>query len=187
MRIVVILATEQHIATDGDAAGGMNHLQGQRPDQCHQQVDINRPDNSVGVDNVVAKQQLQVDENEHQRIGDGDDIFQYKEGIGVLAETDQAQRQVNAEENGGEGDQSYVACGKYPRKEHAQQQYVEQQNAVITELHDHRQYKYGGNQHDQQGDEAGIRQPVRLEIPDQISHGESTLGLAKRLGGSGDK
>jgi hypothetical protein len=42
---------------------------------------------------------------------------------------------------------------------------------VATEFHDCRKYEYCGEEHDQQGEETGVRQPIRPEISDEISHG----------------
>ena len=50
-----------------------------------------------------------------------------------------------------------------PEKKYAQQKYVEQQDSPISSCHVNWQHEYCHNKHDQQGDETGISQPVRLQ------------------------
>jgi hypothetical protein len=53
-----------------------------------------------------------------------------------------------------------------PEKKHAEQNNVEQPHSLTSDFHDDREYEYCGKEHDQQGDETGISQPVGLEFPD---------------------
>jgi hypothetical protein len=90
---------------------------------------------------------------------------------GFFSEADDAQCQIDAEKNRGHGDEPHAARREDPRKEHAEQEDVEQPYSVTTVFHDDRKDEHCREEHDQQGEETGVRQPVGLEISDQISHG----------------
>ena len=75
------MATDMTIAIRDDERLGqavLGDFQRQRAHEREQKVNIDRSDNPVSIHNPVAKQQLEVDENEYQRIGDAYDILQNK-------------------------------------------------------------------------------------------------------------
>jgi hypothetical protein len=73
---------------------------------------------------------------------------------------------VNAEQNCGDGHEPHTARREDPGKEHAEQNDVEQPHALTSDFHDDRKYEYCDQEHDQQGDETGISEPVTLEYSD---------------------
>ena len=79
MNIVIVLPAQHDIAAQGNAGSGMNDFQRQRAHEREQKVNIDRSDNPVSVHILVAEHQPDVDENEHQCIGDAYDILQNEE------------------------------------------------------------------------------------------------------------
>jgi hypothetical protein len=79
VNVVDVRPAQDDIATYGNTGSGMDDFQGQRPHERQQEVYVNRSDNPVDVYALVAKQQLEIDENEYQRVGDAYDILQDKE------------------------------------------------------------------------------------------------------------